>query len=215
MAMLVMQELVRENGEIVVVPNKQFRPGEEVDNTIQEKRISFGQVFISHPNQAGRDGQGEAVMPQHARLRNLTYAAPLKVLMTVKDVKIDGDTGEVLEESESSEFRAFIGNLPIMLKSTFCHLCRDGILEDDPAAHGECQFDQGGYFIINGAEKVVIAQVIPFRSAAGRSSAERVHVATLGCSPAPTRGVCAGGSGREPRVRLRAQGRAVSDHALG
>ena len=154
-----LQELVRENGEIVVVPNKQYRPGEEVDNHKEEKRINFGQVFVSHPNQAGRDGQGEAIMPQHARLRNLTYAAPLKVDMTVKDVTIDSDTGEVIHESETNEFRAFIGNLPIMLKSSFCHLCRDGILEDDPANYGECQFDQGGYFIINGAEKVVIAQV--------------------------------------------------------
>lgn len=143
----------------MVVPNKQYRPGEEVDNHKQEKRINFGQVFVSHPVQAGRDGQGEAIMPQHARLRNLTYAAPLKVDITVKDVTIDNDTGEVIHESEANEFRAFIGKLPIMLKSSFCHLCRDGILEDDPANYGECQFDQGGYFIINGAEKVVIAQV--------------------------------------------------------
>jgi DNA-directed RNA polymerase II subunit RPB2 len=49
--------------------------------------------------------------------------------------------------------------MPIMLKTRFCHLARPEIMEEDPAQYGECQFDQGGYFIINGAEKVVVAQV--------------------------------------------------------
>ena len=49
--------------------------------------------------------------------------------------------------------------MPIMLKTRFCHLAREEIAEEEAAQYGECQFDQGGYFIINGAEKVVIAQV--------------------------------------------------------
>ena len=41
----------------------------------------------------GRDGQTEPIMPSDARLRNLTYACPLKVDVTVQDVTRDGDSG--------------------------------------------------------------------------------------------------------------------------
>jgi DNA-directed RNA polymerase II subunit RPB2 len=64
-----------------------------------------------------------------------------------------------VQQSGISNFSAFIGNLPIMLKTRFCHLARPEIVEEDAAQYDECQFDQGGYFIINGAEKVVVAQV--------------------------------------------------------
>lgn len=152
-----MQELISQNGEIVVRPNRQFRPGEEAETELTEKRILFGEVSVSYPTQASHDGH-EAVMPHHARLRNLTYAAPLKVDITVQDVTIS-DTGDEVGPPVQESVAVFVGNLPIMLRSAFCHLSREGIVEVDPATHGECQYDQGGYFIINGAEKVVIAQV--------------------------------------------------------
>ncbi|KAI1331628.1 DNA-dependent RNA polymerase 2 rpb140 [Xylariaceae sp. FL0255] len=50
----------------------------------------------------------------------------------------------------------FIGKLPVMVKSNACHLSRES--EDDLFLLNECPFDQGGYFIINGSEKVLIAQ---------------------------------------------------------
>lgn len=153
----IVQELISQNGEIVVRPNRQFRPGEEAEDNLTEKRILFGEVSVSYPTQASHDGN-EAVMPHHARLRNLTYAAPLRVDITVQDVTIS-ETGAEIHCTEPQSVAVFVGNLPIMLRSAFCHLSREGIMEVDPATHGECQFDQGGYFVINGAEKVVIAQV--------------------------------------------------------
>ncbi|KAK4168239.1 hypothetical protein QBC43DRAFT_253876 [Cladorrhinum sp. PSN259] len=50
----------------------------------------------------------------------------------------------------------FLGKLPVMVKSQICHLYG----EDDEALFllNECPYDQGGYFIINGSEKVLIAQ---------------------------------------------------------
>ncbi|KAF2969326.1 DNA-directed RNA polymerase II subunit RPB2 [Xylaria multiplex] len=50
----------------------------------------------------------------------------------------------------------FIGKLPVMVKSNACHLSRES--EDDLFLLNECPYDQGGYFIINGSEKVLIAQ---------------------------------------------------------
>lgn len=47
--------------------------------------------------------------------------------------------------------------MPIMVRSKACHLAE--LKETDLAEVGECPFDQGGYFLINGAERVLIAQV--------------------------------------------------------
>ncbi|CAN8106334.1 unnamed protein product [Discula destructiva] len=50
----------------------------------------------------------------------------------------------------------YIGKLPVMVKSTICHL--RGEEDDGLFMLNECPYDQGGYFIINGSEKVLIAQ---------------------------------------------------------
>ncbi|KAI1262633.1 DNA-dependent RNA polymerase 2 rpb140 [Xylariaceae sp. FL1019] len=50
----------------------------------------------------------------------------------------------------------FIGKLPVMVKSNACHLSKE--TDDELFMLNECPYDQGGYFIINGSEKVLIAQ---------------------------------------------------------
>lgn len=52
--------------------------------------------------------------------------------------------------------QVFVGKLPIMLRSKYC-LLKD-LNEQDLHNWNECPYDQGGYFIINGSEKVLIAQ---------------------------------------------------------
>lgn len=47
--------------------------------------------------------------------------------------------------------------VPIMLRSDYCNLADRS--DQDLTDLGECPYDQGGYFIINGSEKVLIAQV--------------------------------------------------------
>ncbi|UNI15321.1 DNA-directed RNA polymerase [Purpureocillium takamizusanense] len=50
----------------------------------------------------------------------------------------------------------FVGKLPIMVKSKICHLSRES--DENLFMVNECPYDQGGYFVINGSEKVLIAQ---------------------------------------------------------
>ena len=52
--------------------------------------------------------------------------------------------------------KTFIGKIPIMLRSTYCLL--NGLTDRDLNELNECPLDPGGYFIINGSEKVLIAQ---------------------------------------------------------
>merc|ERR1740117_712785 len=77
----------------------------------------------------------------------------MDLVRTTKTVDID--TGEEQVDEEPLP-KVFLGSVPIMLRSTYCILSdsNDRELTD----LGECPFDQGGYFVINGSEKVLIAQ---------------------------------------------------------
>ncbi|KAI1408354.1 DNA-dependent RNA polymerase II beta subunit [Hypoxylon sp. FL1857] len=70
------------------------------------------------------------------------------------------DEENVLETPASEKGKhgdqIFIGKLPVMVKSKACHL--NGESDDELFLLNECPYDQGGYFIINGSEKVLIAQ---------------------------------------------------------
>nr|UWK20545.1 RNA polymerase II subunit 2 [Trichoderma rubi] len=59
-------------------------------------------------------------------------------------------------KSDGWKDMVFVGKLPIMVKSKICHLSREQ--DDNLFLVNECPYDQGGYFVINGSEKVLIAQ---------------------------------------------------------
>ncbi|XP_075459765.1 DNA-directed RNA polymerase II subunit RPB2 isoform X4 [Ascaphus truei] len=112
--------------------------------------LKFEQIYLSKPTHWERDGAPSPMMPNEARLRNLTYSAPLYVDITKTVVK-EGD-----EQIQTQHQKTFIGKIPIMLRSTYCLL--NGLTDRDLCELNECPLDPGGYFIINGSEKVLIAQ---------------------------------------------------------
>ncbi|KAN0021895.1 hypothetical protein ACTFIU_004040 [Dictyostelium citrinum] len=150
-----MQEIIDESPPITLRPESQHHPGQAaVSNNVSTFSVKFGQIYLSKPT-AEIDGVSQQVTPNQARIRNLTYSAPLFVDITktvMTGSKSKGDerrTDEVLK-------RIFIGKVPIMLRSQYCMLNEAD--DRDLTTMGECSFDQGGYFIINGSEKVLIAQ---------------------------------------------------------
>ena len=78
------------------------------------------------------------------------YSAPLYVDIS-KTVIREGDA-----PIETQHQKTFIGKIPIMLRSTYCLL--NGLTDRDLTELNECPLDPGGYFVINGSEKVLIAQ---------------------------------------------------------
>ncbi|KAL0799311.1 hypothetical protein Bca101_054486 [Brassica carinata] len=154
-----MQEIVDESSDIEIRPESQHNPGHQSDfaedlpsRTIH--KISFGQIYVSKPMITESDGETATLFPKAARLRNLTYSAPLYVDVS-KSLIMKGHDGE--EVTETQDFtKVFIGKVPIMLRSSYCTLHQNS--EKDLTELGECPYDQGGYFIINGSEKVLIAQ---------------------------------------------------------
>ncbi|CAM9151953.1 unnamed protein product [Chrysoparadoxa australica] len=146
-----LQELVKDSGDVTVIPRPQYLPGQD---TVQKKyQIEFDQVYLSKPIVVEKDGSVTNMFPHEARLRNLTYAAPLYCDIKSKVYEAE-NTEEPVDQQEHP--KEFLGYVPIMLRSSFCVLA--GRSDKELTELGECIYDQGGYFIINGSEKVLIAQ---------------------------------------------------------
>jgi DNA-directed RNA polymerase II subunit RPB2 len=137
-------------------------PPNDPDYQYTKQRIKFEQVFIGSPEHKEADGSMESLFPRTARLRNLTYSAPLVLKVSQSKVHVNEDREEedMREKVEDEqEVRFPFGTVPIMLRSKFCQLSKDKAKDDRALMElGECPFDQGGYFVVNGSEKVLIAQ---------------------------------------------------------
>lgn len=147
-----MQEIVDENSRLILETTSQVAG---IDSELPKRfEIEFGQVYLSKPTVTESDGSTQPMFPNEARLRDLTYSAPLYIDMRKRTVEVDGEEEREMETEELS--KVFIGRVPIMLRSKFCLLYNLG--DKDLVELGECPYDQGGYFIINGSEKVLIGQ---------------------------------------------------------
>jgi len=141
--------------EMELTPEHQHMPGQDIDEMEKKTyRISFNQIYLSKPMVTEADGYTTTLFPKEARLRNLTYSAPLYVDM-VKEITTVHPEGETTVEKEEIK-KVFIGKVPIMLRSDYCSL--HGHTDKELTELGECPYDEGGYFVINGSEKVLIAQ---------------------------------------------------------
>lgn len=160
---LTIQELVWEDLRLILDQPAQHTSDDDYENRRYE--INFGKIYISKPMQTEGDGTTHHLFPQEARLRNLTYSSPIYVEMTKRVFTSDdrqhrGDTEldwvEQKIENEGQPSKVYLGKVPIMLRLKFCMLKDLGELEFYELK--ECPYDMGGYFVINGSEKVLIAQ---------------------------------------------------------
>jgi len=105
--------------------------------------LRLGKVWVGRPSIKEADGATREITPMEARIRNLTYAAPiyLEIIPVINGI-----------EQERQE--AKLGDLPVMVKSDLCVL--KGKSEEELIRMGEDPYDPGGYFIINGTERVMV-----------------------------------------------------------
>jgi DNA-directed RNA polymerase II subunit RPB2 len=96
------------------------------------------------------------MFPQEARLRNFTYASAMTVDINIKYIVRNGEGLANTTTSYKTLPKIHIGKLPIMLKSNICVLNQYKYVDNQHT--GECRYDTGGYFIINGSEKTVLGQ---------------------------------------------------------
>jgi len=99
------------------------------------------------------DHNSHYMFPNDARLRNMTYGVTIHYDVDVEFIYYIGD-----EKKEHTMIlpKIYLGRFPIMLQSNLCIL--NGMNKDVRFNMGECRNDYGGYFIIDGKEKVIISQ---------------------------------------------------------
>jgi len=108
----------------------------------EEIEIRLGKVHVGKPNVIEADGSINLITPTEARLRNLTYSASVNVEITVKQGN----------HSETQEVE--IGRMPVMVKSNLCNT--HGMSEQELVKNYIDPNDTGGYFIVNGNERVMV-----------------------------------------------------------
>jgi len=111
-------------------------------------RIELSNVEINRPEIVEADRSARVVLtPMEARQRNMNYSGSiyLDIKLFRKNVLID-------------EKRVYVGQIPILVKSKYCNLYN--LSDEELIEAGEDPMDFGGYFIINGSEKVLVTQEV-------------------------------------------------------
>jgi DNA-directed RNA polymerase II subunit RPB2 len=118
--------------------------------------VTFENFHIYRPQIHENNGAIKLMFPQEARLRNFTYASATTIDINIKYIVRSGPNLDNTQTFYKTIPKIHIGKLPIMLKSNICVLNQYKHFENTQT--GECKFDAGGYFIINGSEKTVLGQ---------------------------------------------------------
>ena len=113
----------------------------EINEDLPREDISvwLGKIKIGKPQLIEADGSIRNIFPIEARLRKLTYSAPIEI-----ELSADG-----------KDYTSFeIGKIPVMVKSKLCNL--SGMSKAELIKNYEDPADSGGYFIVNGNERALV-----------------------------------------------------------
>ena len=117
------------------------------ESKIRKLSLDVKDLSINPPYYTENNGCSKIMTPNIARLRNFTYSLVITATITVSITIYDGHEIK-LPNKEIKNVN--ITKIPIIVKSKYCTYKKD--------IYSECQLDPGGYAIINGNEKVLIAQ---------------------------------------------------------
>ena len=120
-----------------------------------EYHIKFGKIYISRPIIQDDQSSIRQMFPNDARLQKLTYSLTLKVDIYHKLVEYQSN-GQPKETEFTPLLAHQLGKIPLMLQSKYCVL--NDTSNETLTEMGEDKYDYGGYFIVNGNEKVIVAQ---------------------------------------------------------
>jgi len=138
--------IITEEPEILLNSKNGKNPG-----SYTSYKVSFSNVHIPSPTVTEDTRVLRDFYPSEARQRDLTYDSPIYATVT-ETLKIEGKEPEINEH-----LRVVLGRIPIMLRSSKCYLSK--MTPEERISAGECKYDQGGYFIVKGKERVLISQL--------------------------------------------------------
>ncbi|AVL94664.2 DNA-directed RNA polymerase subunit 2 [Moumouvirus australiensis] len=133
-----------------------LRSGENVisekttENKVIRYRLTFDDLGIKPPSLDNDEG---LLYPLDAIRKQLSYSSKYTATITQWQDIVDISTGKTETRIIGApEKDVPIAKIPIMVKSKYCNLT---LRPDLSCKH--CRYDQGGYFIVNGSEKVVLS----------------------------------------------------------
>tara|TARA_Y100000389_G_scaffold5904_1_gene5696 strand:+ start:4000 stop:7905 length:3906 start_codon:yes stop_codon:yes gene_type:complete len=131
--------------------------GETIDGVNKEIIDGTDNIFITSPSIYNEETDTSTYMyPNEARLKSLTYKTCVYCNIGIKYIfhgLSDTDPKKVVIKNFE---KVNIGCIPIMLHSKLCILNKLDPIKLSKL--GECPYDQGGYFVIKGKEKVFLSQ---------------------------------------------------------
>ncbi len=142
---LVRQQLVSYNKFVEIGMQRIIERIRTVQTNVEGFELKLGKVRVEQPRHYEVRGGYRSITPLEARLRNLTYASP--VFLEIVPV-FNGVERPVYSD-------AFIGEIPVMVRSKLCYLSK--MSSEELIENGEDPDDPGGYFIINGSERVLVS----------------------------------------------------------
>ena len=147
-----------------------------IEPSVEGFALKLGNIRIGEPSMIEADSSRRSITPNEARLRSVTYSAPIfiEVVPVIRGIEKMGSYGDV-----------FVGELPVMVGSNICNtrtMGRGQLIEN-----GEDPDDPGGYFIIKGVERVLIGledvasnRIITTKEKQGTEVKSRVFSSTPG-----------------------------------
>mgnify|MGYP006422291661 FL=1 len=134
--------------------------GKNVDKIYYGKPVIYDKKPGSEDEENSEERQ-HFMYPNEARLRNMSYAFTIHYDIEIEyKILIDNNSGKKgmekfdIHNSNDVLEKVYLGKFPIMLQSNLCIL--KGMDKNMRHNLGECRNDPGGYFIIDGKEKVIM-----------------------------------------------------------
>ena len=136
-------------------PTNTLVPPKPIVRYEYEVHVEFEKPQLRKPTIFENNGAVLPMLPNDARLRNLTYASPLTADIKVTIIRIDNQNAQKATHARIFP-NAHLGKVPVMVGSTLCLLKDQQHVQ--PMDLGECPQDLGGYFIVGGGERAIISQ---------------------------------------------------------
>lgn len=119
-----------------------------IENILYKYRFKFSNIFVRSPLK--EDGI-RRLYPHEARDSNMTYS--LKIMGNIEQIQevYDLSSRKTISTKVVGEAKdEVILILPCMVRSKYCSL------NDSNHKSKDCEYDPGGYFIVNGSEKIIL-----------------------------------------------------------
>eukprot|EP00040_Diaphanoeca_grandis_P032793 m.199573 g.199573 ORF g.199573 m.199573 type:complete len:1144 (-) comp32739_c0_seq2:126-3557(-) len=124
---------------------------EDANGTQAHISLSDFQVGVPTINARDTNAVNRTCYPAECRERRISYTAEMSCVVTAR----------VGDGEQTWAIRKSMGQIPIMIKSNRCNL--KGLLPKELVRHHEEAEEMGGYFIVNGNEKIIRQLIIPRR----------------------------------------------------